>query len=249
MILRRIIDAFRQQDWFTVLVEIMIVVMGVFLGLQVNNWNEARQDRAREALYLERLHADVETALATTLQLGDRVARRVAEADRVSDAVYGRDRSATELDAQSCESIARLHIFYVEGYALPTLEELIASGRFDLIRDQRLLQVLSDYLSFVRALSSRAEAVSERAPILPQQFPNAIAMRSSVSDGVRTPEYQCNLTAMQTDPGFLNAFTEVRQRASFFQATFLAPERSLVDRVHTELDRVLAITHQDEPKQ
>lgn len=45
MLLRRLADAFRQQDWLTVLVEIMIVVMGVFLGLQVNNWNEWRQDR------------------------------------------------------------------------------------------------------------------------------------------------------------------------------------------------------------
>ncbi len=244
MILRRMAEAFRKRDWFTVLVEIMIVVMGVFLGLQVDNWNQARQDRAREAIYLERLHADVETALGTTLQLGDRVAARVADAERVSEAIYGRDPSVTEIDAQSCESIGRLHIFYVEGYALPTLEELIATGQFDLIRDQRLLQALSEYLSFVRALTSRAEAVSERAPILTQQFPNAIAMRSSLRDGVTTPEYQCDLTAMQSDPGFLNAFTEVRQRASFFRETFLAPERALVDRVHIELDRVLGIEHE-----
>jgi hypothetical protein len=70
MILRRIASAFRRQDWFTVAVETMIVVMGVFLGLQVNNWNEAQRDREREALYLERLHADVETA---------QILRRVAE--------------------------------------------------------------------------------------------------------------------------------------------------------------------------
>ncbi len=42
-------DAFRKQDWFTVFVETMIVVLGVFLGLQVNNWNAARGDRAKEA--------------------------------------------------------------------------------------------------------------------------------------------------------------------------------------------------------
>lgn len=45
MILRRLTTAFRKQDWFTVAVETLIVVFGVFIGLQVNNWNEARQER------------------------------------------------------------------------------------------------------------------------------------------------------------------------------------------------------------
>ena len=47
MILRRITEAFRRQDWFTVAIETLIVVLGVFLGLQVNNWNEARAAEAR----------------------------------------------------------------------------------------------------------------------------------------------------------------------------------------------------------
>ena len=47
MILRRLTDAFRKQDWFTVLIETLIVVFGVFLGIQLGNWNAARQDRAQ----------------------------------------------------------------------------------------------------------------------------------------------------------------------------------------------------------
>ena len=45
MILRRLTTAFRKQDWFTVGVETLIVVFGVFIGLQVNNWNEAGKNR------------------------------------------------------------------------------------------------------------------------------------------------------------------------------------------------------------
>tara|TARA_R110002072_G_scaffold100602_2_gene221642 strand:+ start:244 stop:990 length:747 start_codon:yes stop_codon:yes gene_type:complete len=55
MILRRLTDAFRKQEWFTVAVETMIVVLGVFLGLQVNNWNAANQSREREVVILEQL--------------------------------------------------------------------------------------------------------------------------------------------------------------------------------------------------
>lgn len=58
MILRRLSTAFRKQDWFTVGVETLIVVFGVFIGLQVNNWNAASQDRAREAIVLEQLASE-----------------------------------------------------------------------------------------------------------------------------------------------------------------------------------------------
>lgn len=57
MILRRIAEAIRQRNWFTVLFEIMIVVLGVFLGLQANNWNEARADRNRSERHVSRIRA------------------------------------------------------------------------------------------------------------------------------------------------------------------------------------------------
>lgn len=55
MILRRLSTAVRQQDWFTVLVETLIVVFGVFIGLQVNNWNTANTARATERQLLSQV--------------------------------------------------------------------------------------------------------------------------------------------------------------------------------------------------
>src|SRR4051812_39978670 len=55
MILRRITEHLKQQHWTAIAIDLGIVVLGVFIGLQVNNWNEARNDRARERIYLERL--------------------------------------------------------------------------------------------------------------------------------------------------------------------------------------------------
>ena len=64
MILRRIADSIRKHDWFTVAVETLIVVLGVFLGLQVNNWNEARGDRTRETIHLANLAEDIRNDIA-----------------------------------------------------------------------------------------------------------------------------------------------------------------------------------------
>jgi len=57
--LRRLAAALRRQDGLTVFVEIMIVVIGIFVGLQVNNWNEARKEEEQTERYLERLANDL----------------------------------------------------------------------------------------------------------------------------------------------------------------------------------------------
>ena len=64
MILRRLTNAFRKQDWFTVFIETLIVVLGVFIGLQVNNWNESRQQHALKGYY--RMRAVCATGKSST---------------------------------------------------------------------------------------------------------------------------------------------------------------------------------------
>lgn len=59
MILRKLAKAIREQNWFTVVLEILIVVIGIFLGLQADDWNQAWKDRELEIRYLERLQADL----------------------------------------------------------------------------------------------------------------------------------------------------------------------------------------------
>lgn len=49
----------------------MIVVLGVFLGLQVNNWNAAGQDRADEEFFMLQLHDDLQNGDALKMRLGN----------------------------------------------------------------------------------------------------------------------------------------------------------------------------------
>ncbi len=59
MILRRITEHVKAQNWFAVAVDFVIVVFGVFLGLQVNNWNEARADRLAEREIITAIADDI----------------------------------------------------------------------------------------------------------------------------------------------------------------------------------------------
>ena len=55
MILRRITEHVRAQNWFAVAIEFVIVFVGVFVGLQAQDWSTARAEQKAERAAIERL--------------------------------------------------------------------------------------------------------------------------------------------------------------------------------------------------
>ena len=49
MVIRRIREHVTTHNWFAVGVDLLIVILGVFIGTQANNWNDARIERAAAA--------------------------------------------------------------------------------------------------------------------------------------------------------------------------------------------------------
>lgn len=64
MLLRRVIEHVRRQEWTAIAIDFVIVVVGVFIGIQVANWNETRVNKVRAVGYLERIQDDLETDLS-----------------------------------------------------------------------------------------------------------------------------------------------------------------------------------------
>jgi hypothetical protein len=59
MLLRRVIVHVRDQNWTAIGMEFVIVVVGVFIGIQVSNWNTHRSEVARERLLLGELRSEL----------------------------------------------------------------------------------------------------------------------------------------------------------------------------------------------
>ena len=57
MLLRRVMQHVKDQNWFAVCIDFLIVVVGVFIGIQVS---AARAEAARADSYLQRLYAPME---------------------------------------------------------------------------------------------------------------------------------------------------------------------------------------------
>jgi hypothetical protein len=59
MLLRRVIEHVREQNWTAVGIDFLIVVIGVFVGIQVANWNEERIQRKQEHGFLVQLREEI----------------------------------------------------------------------------------------------------------------------------------------------------------------------------------------------
>ena len=60
MFVRRLGKSIRNQDWFTVLVELLVVMIGLVAAFQVDRWWEDRGGRLDEEMYIARLILDLE---------------------------------------------------------------------------------------------------------------------------------------------------------------------------------------------
>jgi len=56
----RLAGALKRQDWVAVAIELLVVVIGVLVALELNQWSERRQTRALEHAYLLRLKGDMQ---------------------------------------------------------------------------------------------------------------------------------------------------------------------------------------------
>jgi hypothetical protein len=83
MFVRRMTTSLKEQHWMTIVIELVIVIVGVFIGTQVSNWNEARVEKAQTQRMLDELIPELRSELdffeasvryyATTRGYADRV--------------------------------------------------------------------------------------------------------------------------------------------------------------------------------
>ncbi|MGI9219893.1 MAG: hypothetical protein ACR2QS_02535 [Woeseiaceae bacterium] len=134
IIIRRITEHFRRQDWFALLMDLLIVVVGIYLGLQVDAWNTARQDRVIEREYLERLLADMDESIGAQIQAQEEFATSIVGTDYI-----GEIQRAGTFDGVDEERLIR-GLNSIGWVVRPptntvTIRELQSTGNISLIQD------------------------------------------------------------------------------------------------------------------
>ncbi|MEM5518632.1 hypothetical protein WNY37_16865 [Henriciella sp. AS95] len=133
MILQRLATSIRKQDWFTVAIETLIVVFGVFIGLQVSNWNEARNERIEERDIFKRLILE---GAAEEAELVRHRAYHVNNLGEIAELV-ARLEDPERCGDYSSESSKRVLLsigdFPEPRLAFSTARELVSTGRIALV--------------------------------------------------------------------------------------------------------------------
>ncbi|MEQ9506156.1 MAG: hypothetical protein RLO80_07770 [Hyphomonas sp.] len=148
MILQRLAASIRKQDWFTVLIETLIVVLGVFLGLQLGNWNEARAERQRADEYLSRIRVDL-VADMTQLQRQQAFWQDVSEEGLVAIRFAETGKTDGASDWQVLRAFLNASQSWQFTFIDTTYSELRSAGELKLLPDNDLRNALADYYVLV----------------------------------------------------------------------------------------------------
>jgi len=205
MILRRVIEHVKKQEWTAVFLDFLIVVLGVFVGMQVTNWNAALRDRALERVYIERLADDLredirridwmigiyQTKQKILLDLRDGPPSAVMEGDP--------KEAARNLDYTEWKG--------VPGPRRAIYDELIGSGNLTLLQDVDLRNALADYYSqYARTTEILAESPGDYMRLFTESVPGDIPVENlENADAETVHRIIAGLEVLKTDPGFEKA--------------------------------------------
>jgi len=161
MLLRRVKHHVSNENWFAVLVDFMIVVVGVYVGIEVSNLNEQRQESEIAVAYLERIKAELEQDLLT---IDDRE-KFWSQVVEYGEAAVGHAETGVLVEG----SVARTVLAYYQASQVApfaavstTYEELKGSGFMRLIDDEQLLSGLAEY--YVNATSVQSQHLLQYVP-------------------------------------------------------------------------------------
>jgi len=175
MILQRLATSIRKQDWFTVLIETLIVVLGVFLGLQLGNWNETRADRDREIQIVSDMLADIDIDRKQYANAMALATRRIAAVNMSLDGA-GLPTLSFEYDLPNAEDVSYnndildrastdildpkyLWTNVVVGYfptpSTSTYDAMVGSGETRVMRNRQLVRSIQLYRNLTESVATQ----------------------------------------------------------------------------------------------
>ena len=204
MILRRVIQHVRKQEWTAIWIDLVIVVVGVFIGIQVANWNAANADRKIADKYLADIAADIRTDINELAHTMDSAMVRIGASAYIlreagisglapdmeliqsgdTGAFSGFERIAIpDVEAPPAARRNRLWSLTTRTYMYDpnrsAYDALVSSGKIELIGDPRVMRALREYYYLVNALS--ASQMRTLSPMRQQIIEAGIAQGYSLS--------------------------------------------------------------------
>ena len=144
MILSRLSRAFREQNWFAVALEFVIVIAGVVIGFQITAWNGERGERELELRYLERLTGSVAADAVEFEDAANLAAQRGSQARRILAALEDPSQAGADSDAFLLGIVTAAYT-YTPNVDRIAYDEMINRGHIGLIRNEAVRSQIAAY--------------------------------------------------------------------------------------------------------
>lgn len=130
--------------------EILLLVIGILIALQVNNWNQLQKNLKKEQFYLKELQMEFQKDSSILDRYIDLTRYKSEDGRRVEAYLKG--------DSVGKDSL--LSYLFFNGRVLifnsftPTYDEIISTGQQDILRSDKLKVLIKNYKSFLRDIEA-----------------------------------------------------------------------------------------------
>lgn len=203
MILRRIADAIRRQDLATISIELLVLIVGIALALQVDQWNAERQERRLEQTLIERLSFDFEQIENRLSDSIERYNGYLASIEHVREVVRsGQPPEPGDARARFLLALGDILGSRIPAGRSPTYVEMLSSGAFDVLENDALKRSLVDYdqrqgIAMAAWNSLRDQSLAYSEPIM---YSMTLVPPADETGNINPGAF--DFERMQTDPAF-----------------------------------------------
>jgi hypothetical protein len=229
---RRIYTQLKSQDWTAATIELLIVVVGIFLGLQASNWNDNRVERNLERGYLIRLQEDILASARGQERDIDHLEQQLSDQKVILAALDECRFSSDDLLAIQ-RGIGSLGLVNAPRLFRRTIDDLAATGRMDIIQNEEIKTELAAIVAAVefrgRVMESVFRHVEHHRHFIDDQ------VRYDVSQPINGPPWsvavEFDIQNLCNEPRNIAAISSI----SFYTRDRLMAFRQLLERYQTFL--------------
>jgi len=214
VLLRRITEHVKAQNWTAVAIDFAIVVIGVFMGIQLGDWNERRKSQTAAGEYHARLVSDIELSAARN---GDQLTNGEREIEQLDLIVAALGQcSLNEKDqAVFAAGLYNMGKFDLPIMVMGTIDELNATGNFPLIGSPNLRRMIAETVrDYQTKLAINPQITGRTIPSI-----NYVRTRVRFSldqhqprlSSIDSDKVQYDFEAICKDTSFVHAIATVRE--------------------------------------
>jgi hypothetical protein len=237
MLLRRVSEHVKAQNWTAVGLDFVIVVVGVFIGIQVSNWNATRIELGQERVALERLLSEAENAVAYSTRFIE--SREEENLRREAMIAFFTDPERHPMDqADAANTLAAMSHYPPMTPSKTVYDELSASGTLRGIRSQVVRDRISLYIAELNSHDTRLDYFrqSSGATLYAELAPFMVATYDPAADDRRTVSARWEAIRNDEKAAFLT-IDALRNQLAFqrFRISVLEHAQAMCDAVAKEL--------------